>query len=180
MNATTIITVTFSILIYGLLIHHLFSFPKKVFVSMRKQLLQSLDSKKPMEWMHNSYNDVEKANSLWNYFQDRSIKILGNKKRELCRIIFIQGGFVLFPVLIFLILITTKNDFGVDNFLPSNFLLYFTLFQIPIFFVFYFWHLKRFDRYMIKGGQEKFIEEVKDHLAKLQHDAEDKFFDKHS
>lgn len=177
MNAITIFSATACVLIYGLLIHHLFYFPKKVFVSMRKQLLQSLDSKKPMEWMRNSYNDVEKANSFWAYLQNRSLTILWGKRWELFKIIFIQGGFVLFSTLIILALLTTKNDFGVNNFLSPNFLLYFSLFQIPIFFGFYIWHLKRFDKYMIKGGQDKFIEEVKDHLAKLQHDAENKFLE---
>ncbi len=180
MNTTTIIFIVLSIVAYGVIIYLLKFFPQRVFISMKKQLLQSIEKENSFRWVHTKDNEETFSEHLWNYLQSRALRVLGHKRFQLFKIIFLQGGFAFMVWILISCWFFIPNDMNIIPFLPYYIFNYFMLVQIPIFFGFYFWHLKRFAKYMVLGEQEKFMDEVKAYLAKLQREAQDRFFDKYS
>ncbi len=169
-----------SVIAYSALIHHLFYFPGRVFISMKKQLLQSIEKENSSNWVKTEIDKETFSEYIWKYFQNRALKILSHKRLQLFKIIFLQGGFAFMIWILISCWFFVPNDMNIVVFLPYYILKYFMLIQLPIFLGFYFWHLKRFSKYMVIGEQEKFMDEVKAHMAKLQREAEDRFFDKYS
>ncbi|MFA6354816.1 MAG: hypothetical protein WCW65_00070 [Candidatus Paceibacterota bacterium] len=142
---------------------------------MKKQLLQSLDHKKPGEWRRRIKDPSYEW--LWNRLQDRALKILKNKYQYLIFTIFVQGTFFLICWAAVTLPLVYQIDLPIKNIMPENLFFLFGKLQIFIFFGFYIWHSLRLDKYLDKGNQEKLIEEAKDHLAEEDNKAQKKFFD---
>jgi len=160
------IVIAASVFLYVILIFHLISSAQNTFIAMKKQLLESVDKIDLVA--HVGSNDTDSMDKfLWNYLQDRSLKILSKKNWQIFKHIFLEGGLVLLSWSIISCLLFFKNDYGITSFLPKQYFWDFLIAQIPIFVSFYFWHLKRFGKYVLMGEQEKFLEDAKKYLKSL-------------
>ncbi|NVN96999.1 hypothetical protein HXX01_02085 [Candidatus Nomurabacteria bacterium] len=173
MTALTYFFIVSSIGFYCLTIFFIATHPRNVFVGMKKQLLQSLDPKKPGEWRGRKDPNRD---WLWNTLQDRALKILKHKHRYLSFTIFVKGAFFLLCWAAITMLLVYPIDPRIKNVIPENLFFLFGELQIFVFVGFYIWHALRFDKYLLKGNQEKLVEEARDHLAEEHNKAQKKFF----
>ena len=180
MNTMTILCSIIAIIIYGFVIYDLAIFPKKVFVSIKKQLLKSFDHEKQVKLLFANDADFDNYSlSIWNHIQDRAFDFLYRKRSKLIEIIFVKGGIKLLACSFMLCLVVFPNDLGFKSILSETFLKIFLFTQIPIFLFSYFWHSRRFEKYMTIGQQEKILEEAKNHIKEQQDKAFNKYLPNH-
>ncbi|OGI72021.1 hypothetical protein A3J61_01420 [Candidatus Nomurabacteria bacterium RIFCSPHIGHO2_02_FULL_38_15] len=174
---TTALLATCSIMLHGVLLYFLLKFPKKVFVTLEKQLLQSTNEHKPGDWLNKNPGETS---WLWERLQDRALSKLSNKEKYLFKTIFTWGSLVVvawsFTVSLFL---TPDINHIVDKVFLRNFCLCFAV-NFPVLALAYSWHSSNLEHYSALAIEEKLIDDVKDQLEKIEHGEEDELFDKFS
>ena len=164
---TTALLATCSIMLHGVLLYFLLKFPKKVFVTLEKQLLQSTNEHKPGDWLNKNPGETS---WLWERLQDRALSKLSNKEKYLFKTIFTWGSLVVvawsFTVSLFL---TPDINHIVDKVFLRNFCLCFAV-NFPVLALAYSWHSSNLEHYSALAIEEKLIDDVKDQLEKIEHD----------